>query len=240
MKELAQKTSRSNEDHRRRGNREIAAHIAKALKELGFKRTYVHVGPLHTLWLDDILRAGQAVNYLFLDLCGQFTTHVARWILFNQHRFAFDAVIAATYTIQKRCNPLLDAIYAGRFMIVGRLPGNRTLFMLKTNVREWTRTTLFGHIAVLEQNYNVEVLDCIEYNDTSPMVMIRCQLGGSRRRTSAVTQAFNTLAGDLLRVNPELPTAASPKPRSSQIQSPKRGSVNHPCDTPQALAVAAY
>lgn len=54
-----------------------------------------------------------------------------------------------------------------------QLPASRTSFTLMEGVRRYTEATILGAYAALGYRRPVRILDCIEYADGLPMVMLR-------------------------------------------------------------------
>jgi len=168
---------------------QLAVHILCELRRLGFRNVTLRNEHLEKCDLFGALAPGELVDFAFLDFCNQLTPGICHWLVSNEQYFTPDAVVAITLSTMARNNRLVKALHSpASWPLVERsLPEGRTMFTLMRGMRKYTQATIFGAYAALACRRRIEVLDCIEYADTSPMVMVRFRLGKKRRRTCRTT-----------------------------------------------------
>jgi hypothetical protein len=183
-----------------------ATATAIALRENGFTLAEVYHSKLELLDLDQILKDGEKIDFAFLDFCNQFTAGIASWLRDYSRHFADDAAVSMTFCTLIRSNKLLSALHhAGNVALIEKLlPASRTQLTLMYGCRDMLHATILGAYGAITAKHSVSITDCIEYNDTSPMVMVRFQLSRLGQRSSKVSVLARQLLDSAYRAHAEV------------------------------------
>jgi len=173
--------------------------IRRQLKTL-VKRFHLHVGPIIETHLPDFI-GNKKIDFAFLDFCGNLDIKLVQWLLYQSGSFSVGAQVAFTFCTLGRANNFIketewelnrkhkwlgikksiDNQLSAAYSTVLFRYGSENRFRIPTITAIW---------AILSCHFKTRVSSCIEYCDSSPMIMVKFDLVGPKNKVSKNARRF--------------------------------------------------
>jgi len=152
------------------------------------KDYHLHRDTITTLNIDTVLQ-DRKVDFAFLDFCGSLYNELAQWLVDQRHIFTDDAQVAFTFSICPRASSFMNkakAIFKWFFTLdmcefkmlaksVDKQLRRKARFIYGSD-NGYRFATVASAYAILSLGYHVEITNCDEYCDTSPMIMVKFRI----------------------------------------------------------------